>query len=85
MEANDINTNMNWKIENNQLIREFQFKDFTEAWAFMTKVALAAEKVDHHPEWTNIYNKVEVKLCTHDAGNMVTDKDHELAVALDRI
>lgn len=68
-----------WKEENNQLSRTFTFKDFVEAWGFMNKVALLAEKMDHHPNWSNVYNKVEINLTTHDAGNTVTDKDRELA------
>jgi 4a-hydroxytetrahydrobiopterin dehydratase len=69
-----------WKEENNKLYRKFQFKDFSEAFAFMTRVALAAEKMDHHPEWKNVYNTVEVWLSTHDAGDIVTEKDKKLAV-----
>lgn len=72
-----------WQEKNNQLYRSFQFSDFEEAFAFMTKVALVAEKMDHHPNWTNVYNKVEIYLSTHDAGNVVTDKDHRLAKAID--
>ncbi len=74
-----------WKEENDKLQRSFQFKDFSEAFAFMTRVALAAEKMDHHPEWSNVYNKVEIKLSTHDAGDKVTDKDRKLAKAIDGI
>jgi 4a-hydroxytetrahydrobiopterin dehydratase len=72
-----------WQEKDQQLYRSFQFKDFKEAFAFMTKVALIAEKMDHHPYWTNVYNKVEIFLSTHDAGNTVTDKDHRLAKAID--
>ena len=68
-----------WIENNNQLYRKFEFKDFSEAFAFMTRVALEAEKMNHHPLWTNVYNKVEIWLNTHDAGNIVTDKDRELA------
>ena len=74
-----------WKEENDKLQRSFQFKDFSEAFAFMTRVALAAEKMDHHPEWSNVYNKVEIKLSTHDAGDKVTEKDRKLAKAIDGI
>lgn len=70
---------MMWKEENNQLKRIFEFKDFVEAFGFMTKVALHAEKLNHHPEWSNVYNKVTIVLTTHDAGNIVTEKDRELA------
>ncbi|GIK48441.1 MAG: putative pterin-4-alpha-carbinolamine dehydratase [Alphaproteobacteria bacterium] len=63
--------------------KEFRFKDFNAAFAFMTRVALFAEKHDHHPEWTNVYNRVEATLATHDAGG-VTDKDVVLAHFMDR-
>ncbi|SHM30877.1 4a-hydroxytetrahydrobiopterin dehydratase [Chitinophaga jiangningensis] len=74
-----------WEEKNNQLFRAFTFKDFREAFAFMTKVALTAEKMDHHPYWTNVYNKVEIYLCTHDAGDIVTEKDRQLANAIDQL
>ncbi|MBE7174099.1 MAG: 4a-hydroxytetrahydrobiopterin dehydratase [Williamsia sp.] len=73
-----------WKEENNQLYRKFEFKDFSEAFAFMTRVALEAEKMNHHPSWTNVYNRVEIWLSTHDAGDVVTEKDRQLAQALDK-
>ena len=73
-----------WKEENNKMYRAFTFKNFSEAFAFMTRVALAAEKADHHPEWKNVYNKVEVWLSTHDAGDVVTEKDRKLAAVIDR-
>ncbi len=74
-----------WKEEGGALRRSFQFKDFSEAFAFMTRVALIAEKMDHHPEWSNVYNKVEIKLSTHSAGNVVTEKDRKLAKAIDEV
>ncbi|HXA02540.1 MAG TPA: 4a-hydroxytetrahydrobiopterin dehydratase [Cytophagaceae bacterium] len=74
-----------WKEENNILTKSFKFKDFKEAFGFMTKVALIAEKMDHHPNWSNVYNKVEIQLTTHDAGNKVTDKDRKLAEAIDKL
>ena len=74
-----------WQETDNKLYRSFQFKDFTEAFAFMTRVALIAEKMNHHPTWTNTYNKVEIWLNTHDAGDVVTDKDRELASKIDKI
>ncbi len=74
-----------WKEENNQLTRIFKFPDFVEAFAFMTKVAMLAEKQNHHPEWSNVYNRVEIRLSTHDAGNIVTEKDHKLAAAIDKL
>ena len=74
-----------WNEQNNKLIKVFHFKDFKEAFGFMTKVALIAEKMDHHPEWTNVYNQVSFKLSTHDAGDIVTDKDRKLAEAIDAL
>lgn len=74
-----------WEDENNSLKRTFKFKDFIEAWAFMTKVAMLAEKMNHHPEWFNVYNKVEIRLTTHDKGSVVTDKDIELAKQIDQL
>lgn len=74
-----------WKEKNNKLYKKFQFKDFSEAFAFMTRVALAAEKMNHHPLWKNVYNTVEIWLNTHDAGDIVTDKDHKLAKKIDAI
>ena len=74
-----------WKEEDNKLYKKFEFKDFSEAFAFMTRVALAAEKMDHHPLWTNVYNKVEIWLNTHDAGDIVTDKDRKLAAIIDKL
>jgi 4a-hydroxytetrahydrobiopterin dehydratase len=72
-----------WRKKNNALYKKFEFKDFSQAFAFMTRVALAAEKMDHHPTWTNTYNKVEISLNTHDAGDIVTDKDKKLAKIID--
>ena len=74
-----------WKEENNTLYKKFEFKDFSEAFAFMTRVALAAEKMDHHPTWKNTYNKVEIWLSTHDAGDIITDKDRKLADLIDKL
>jgi 4a-hydroxytetrahydrobiopterin dehydratase len=73
-----------WKEENNQLKRTFKFENFVEAFGFMARVALIAEKMDHHPNWSNVYNQVEISLTTHDAGNTVTDKDRNLAAAIDK-
>ena len=61
------------------LTREFVFENFSEAFAFMTRAAMEAEKLDHHPEWKNVYNKVDVVLSTHEAGNLVTERDVQLA------
>ena len=74
-----------WQEEDNALYRKFQFADFSEAFAFMTRVALLAEKADHHPRWTNVWNTVEIWLNTHSAGNIVTDKDRKLAAQIDAI
>lgn len=74
-----------WKEENNRLIKTFKFHDFKEAFGFMTKVALVAEKMDHHPTWFNVYNTVTIELSTHDAGNVVTEKDRALAKAIDQL
>jgi 4a-hydroxytetrahydrobiopterin dehydratase len=67
-----------WELEDGAIAKSFEFKDFNEAWGFMTRVALAAEKMDHHPEWTNVYNKVLIRLSTHDAGGL-TQRDFKLA------
>lgn len=73
----------NWKEENDSLVAEFIFEDFTQAWAFMTEVAIHAEKQNHHPDWSNVYNKVTIHLSTHDAGNTVTEKDRKLSSKID--
>jgi 4a-hydroxytetrahydrobiopterin dehydratase len=74
-----------WKEENNKLTKTFVFKDFIEAFGFMTKVAIVAEKMNHHPTWTNTWNTVNVELSTHDAGNIVTELDRTLAKAIDKL
>lgn len=74
-----------WEEKNNRLTKTFQFKDFVEAFGFMTKVALVAEKMDHHPSWTNVYNRVSFELSTHEAGDIVTDKDRKLAKEIDKL
>jgi len=74
-----------WEEKGNTLYRKFTFKNFSEAFAFMTQIALEAEKMDHHPKWTNVYNQVEIWLSTHDAGDIVTDKDRKLARQIDLI
>lgn len=76
---------MNWENENNSLHKTFTFDDFESAMHFMQIATKTISEYNHHPEWTNIYNKVIVKLTTHDAGNSVTEKDEKLAVALDEI
>lgn len=72
-----------WQEQDNALYRKFTFADFSQAFAFMTRVALLAEKQDHHPRWTNVWNTVEIWLNTHDAGHTVTDRDRRLAKAID--
>ena len=74
-----------WTEENNKLYRKFSFKDFSEAFAFMTRVAILSEKANHHPTWTNTWSTVEIWLSTHDAGNVVTDKDKSLASKIDEL
>lgn len=69
----------NWKEDNNALNNTFEFNNFIEAWGFMNQVALIAEKMNHHPNWFNSYNRVKISLSTHDAGDTVTWKDWELA------
>lgn len=74
-----------WKEEDNKLKASFKFQNFTEAFAFMTEVAFHAEKMNHHPDWHNVYNTVDFALSTHDAGDVVTDKDRKLAEAIDGV
>ncbi|GGH82133.1 4a-hydroxytetrahydrobiopterin dehydratase [Filimonas zeae] len=74
-----------WTENNNKLYRKFEFADFKEAFVFMTSVAELAEGMNHHPLWTNSYNKVEIWLSTHDAGDVVTEKDRELAEKIDKL
>lgn len=74
-----------WEEKNNLLTKTFEFKDFQEAFSFMTRVAFLAEAMNHHPNWSNVYNKVTIDLTTHDAGNIVTEKDKKLAEAIDKI
>jgi 4a-hydroxytetrahydrobiopterin dehydratase len=72
-----------WTEQDDSLYRVFTFRDFSEAFAFMTRVAMEAEKMNHHPRWSNVWNRVEIWLSTHDAGNKVTDKDRRLAQQID--
>jgi 4a-hydroxytetrahydrobiopterin dehydratase len=81
---------MDWKEEStpegsSALVKEFKFRNFVEAWTFMSGVALMAEKMDHHPDWTNVYNQVNIRLSTHDAGNKITEKDRKLASEIDKL
>ncbi len=71
--------------QSTHLLKNYVFKDFVTAWAFMSQVALLAEKTDHHPDWSNVYNRVTIRLNTHDAGNKITDKDRKLAALIDMI
>jgi 4a-hydroxytetrahydrobiopterin dehydratase len=74
-----------WEEKDNKLYRRFEFKNFSEAFGFMTRVAIEAEKMNHHPLWTNVWNRVEIWLSTHDAGDVVTNKDRQLAESIDRL
>ncbi len=74
-----------WRELDNKLVREFRFKDFQEAFTFLTRVAFLAEKSGHHPAWFNVYNYVRIELSTHDAGDVVTERDRRMAVAIDEI
>lgn len=76
---------MEWKEENNKLKKTFEFDDFQEAFAFMTRVAFLAEEQNHHPNWSNVYNTVDIELTTHDEGDVVTEKDRKLAAKIDEI
>ncbi|MDZ4758446.1 MAG: 4a-hydroxytetrahydrobiopterin dehydratase [Bacteroidota bacterium] len=73
-----------WKYNKKGIEKKFTFKNFSEALAFMVRVGLAAEKKDHHPEWSNVYNKVDIRLSTHSAGGL-TDKDFELAAEIEKV
>ena len=74
-----------WKEKDDSLQAELKFKNFIQAFGFMSQVAIIAEKQGHHPDWFNVYNTVTFKLNTHDAGDVVTDKDHKLAEAISEI
>lgn len=74
-----------WKKESNSLHQQFKFRNFSEAFSFMTRVAFLAEKMNHHPDWSNVYNTVNIRLNTHDAGGVVTEKDRKLAAAIDEL
>lgn len=74
----------NWQLREGKLFREFEFKDFRRAFGFMTECALAAEKMDHHPDWKNVYNRVTVELHSHDVGG-ITERDFKLATIMNEI
>ncbi|MEZ4722472.1 MAG: 4a-hydroxytetrahydrobiopterin dehydratase [Flavobacteriales bacterium] len=80
---------MSWKEmkdgDQSWLEKSLQFKDFSEAWAFMSRVALLAEKHNHHPDWSNVYNRVTIKLNSHDASGIITERDRNLAAAIDQL
>jgi len=79
-----IEKNPSWIIDNKTIKKEFKFENFIEAFGFMSKVALLSEKIDHHPDWQNIYNKVNINLTTHDKGGITTN-DIKLAEAIDKL
>lgn len=74
-----------WKEKENKLVREFRFRDFQEAFVFMARIAFVSEKMNHHPAWFNVYNYVRIELSTPDAGDVITEKDRKLALAIDDI
>jgi len=74
-----------WQEQDNRLTRTFIFKNFSEAFAFMTRVAMLAEQHKHHPNWSNVWNAVKIELTTHDAGNTITQKDRDLASAINKL
>ncbi|MBK8832953.1 MAG: 4a-hydroxytetrahydrobiopterin dehydratase [Saprospiraceae bacterium] len=76
---------MNWTEKDNKLVGEFVFEDFSQAWAFMTEVAILAERKNHHPDWTNVWNRVVITLTTHDEGDIVTEKDRKMADSISKI
>ncbi len=73
-----------WTLDGEHLKRSFRFADFSQAFAFMTRVAMLAEKADHHPEWFNVWNRVDIALTTHDAGGL-SQRDADLARAIDAL
>ena len=81
---NFLSEHKQWDLKNNKLHREYRFKDFTQAFGFMTMAALVAEKTDHHPEWFNVYNKVVVDLVTHEVKG-ISERDFKLAEAMDKL
>ena len=78
-------TDSTWEESGGALRREFEFANFSEAFAFMTRVAMLAECANHHPEWSNVYHRVTIVLTTHDDGNIVTQYDRDLATAIDQL
>ncbi|MEM7654903.1 MAG: 4a-hydroxytetrahydrobiopterin dehydratase [Bacteroidota bacterium] len=82
--ASQLDSMAGWTFAKDGIEKSFQFPDFTRAFGFMSQVAILAEKADHHPEWSNVYNQVDIRLSTHDAGGL-TDKDFELARAIEAL
>ena len=76
---------MNWTEKDNNLVGEFVFEDFSQAWAFMTEVAILAERKNHHPDWTNVWNREVITITTHDEGDIITEKDRKLADSISKI
>ena len=74
----------NWQLDRGKLVNSLQFRDFNEAWGFMNRVALLAEQQQHHPEWSNVYNRVDIELVTHDAGG-ITERDLQLAESISEL
>ena len=83
--ANALSALSDWTIENNKLTKQFKFGSFAEAMGWMMSVAIEADKMDHHPEWSNVYNRVHVELVTHDLGNAISTWDIELAQTMDKL
>jgi 4a-hydroxytetrahydrobiopterin dehydratase len=81
---NELATLPGWRLDEGKLCRQFQFDDFVDAFGFMTRVALLAETMDHHPEWSNVYNRVVIHLTTHDAGG-ISERDLRLARRIDAL
>jgi len=80
--ASKLTTLNGWELKDEKIFKKFQFTDFAEAFSFMTRVAIVADKADHHPEWFNVYNRVEIYLTTHDA-NGISERDFSLASKID--
>lgn len=89
LDKDDINqflsTYNTWHFEQDALVKNFLFDDFKTAFSYMTRIAFEAEMLGHHPEWKNVYNRLEVRLTTHDAGNKVSQKDVDLAILMDQL
>jgi 4a-hydroxytetrahydrobiopterin dehydratase len=84
LETLNTGQSVHWEIREGKLYREFEFRDFVEAFGFMTRAAMEAERLDHHPEWSNVYRRVDIRLTTHEAGGL-TPLDFELATRMNRL